>query len=135
LFQEHNHDRRHLSTRLGFRFWLVRDQEFVRRCKSALSENKTALFDALARARIDTVEMTFNGYVDNGQIDEAVIDGEGNADIRLVNIEIARVERGNPVVVRETLLVKDAILEAGLRSSPTDLYRVGKQPGRLRRLG
>jgi hypothetical protein len=90
--------------------WLVRDQEFVRLCKSTLSENKTALFDALAGARIDTVEVTFNGYAGNGKIDEAVIDGEGgDADIRLINIEIARVERGNPVVVRETLSVKDAI--------------------------
>ena len=90
--------------------WLARDQEFVRLCKSALSKNKTALFDALARARIDTVEVTFNGYAGNGQIDEAVIDGEGgDADIRLINIEIARVERGNPVVVRETLSVTDAI--------------------------
>ena len=45
--------------------WLARDQEFVRLCKSALSENKTALFDALARARIDTLEVTFNGYAGN----------------------------------------------------------------------
>jgi len=91
-------------------FWLVRDQEFVRLCKSTLSENKTALFDALARARICNVEVTFNGYAGNGQIDEAVIDGEGgDAEIRLINIEIARVERGNPAVVRETLSVKDAI--------------------------
>jgi hypothetical protein len=90
--------------------WLVRDQEFAKLCKSALAENKTALFDALAGARIDTVEVTFNGYADNGQVDEAVIDGEGaDADLRLVNIEIARVEWGNPVVVRETRSVKDAI--------------------------
>jgi hypothetical protein len=89
-------------------FWLMRDQEFIKRCKSALSENKTALFDALAGAR--TMEVTFNGYADNGQVDQAVIEGEGgDADIWLINIEIARVEWGNPVVVRETLSVKDAI--------------------------
>ena len=28
-------------------------------------------------ARIDTAEVTFNGYADNGQIGEAVVDGEG----------------------------------------------------------
>ena len=68
------------------------------------------MFDALAAARIDTVEVTFNGYADSGQVDEAVIDGEGgDADLRLINIEIARVEWGNPVVVHETLSVKDAI--------------------------
>jgi hypothetical protein len=90
--------------------WLVRDQEFVKLCKSILSENKTALFDALAGARIDTVEVTFSGYADSGQVDEAVIDGEGgDADLRLINVEIARVEWGSPVVVRETRSVKDAI--------------------------
>ena len=72
--------------------WLARDQEFVNLCKSALSENKTALFDALANARIDTVEVTFNGYADSGQVDEAVVDGEGaDADLRLIDIDIARV--------------------------------------------
>jgi hypothetical protein len=90
--------------------WLARDQEFVRLCKSALSKNKTALFDALARARVDTVEVTFNGYAGNGQVDEAILDGEGgDADIRLVNIEIVRVKSGSSFVVRETLSVTDAI--------------------------
>ena len=49
--------------------WLLRDQEFITLCKSTLSENKTALFKALAAARIDTVEVTFNGYADEGQIE------------------------------------------------------------------
>ncbi len=90
--------------------WLARDQEFVKLCKSILAENKTALFDALADARIDTVEVTFSGYADNGQVDEAVIDGEGgDVDLRLITIEIARVESGNPAVIRETRPVKDAI--------------------------
>ena len=90
--------------------WLLRDQEFVKLCKSTLSENKTALFDALAAARIDTVEVTFNGYADEGQIDGIVADGEGaGADLRLVNIELARIVWGNPVSTRETLTLKDAI--------------------------
>lgn len=91
--------------------WLLRDQEFTRLCKSALSANKTALFDTLAGACIDTVEVTFNGYADEGQIEKAVGDGEGgDADLRLTNIEIARVVWGSPVVVtRETLTLKAAI--------------------------
>lgn len=90
--------------------WLLRDQEFIRLCKSTLLENKTALFDALAGAGIDTVEVTFNGYADEGQIDGAVADGEGgNTDLRSINVEIARVEWGNHIVTRQTLLVKDAI--------------------------
>ena len=54
--------------------WLARDQEFVRLCKSTLSDNKAAFFDVLAGARIDTVEVAFNGYADEGQIDGAVAD-------------------------------------------------------------
>jgi hypothetical protein len=90
--------------------WLLRDQEFVRLCASTLSDNKTVLFDALATARIDTVEVTFNGYADEGQIDGAVADGEGgDTDLHSINVEIARVERGGQIVTRLTLSVKDAI--------------------------
>jgi hypothetical protein len=90
--------------------WLLRDQEFVRLCASTLSDNKTALFEALANARIDTVEVTFNGYADEGQIDGAVADGEGgDTDLQSIHVEIARVEWGNQIVTRQTLSVKDAI--------------------------
>jgi hypothetical protein len=90
--------------------WLLRDQEFVRLCKSTLADNKTALFDALARARIDTVEVTFNGYADEGQIDGAIADGEGaDTDLQSIHAEIARVEPGSHIVTRQTLSVKDAI--------------------------
>lgn len=88
--------------------WLVRDQEFVKLCKSVLAENKTALFDVLAAARIDSVEITFNGYADEGQIDGAVADGEGgDTDFHCTHVEIARVEWGNQIVTRQTLSVKD----------------------------
>ena len=90
--------------------WLLRDQEFVRLCKATFSENKTALFDALATARIDTVEVTFNGYADEGQIDGAVTDGEGaDTDLHSINVEIVRVEWGSQRVTRQTLSVKDVI--------------------------
>ena len=90
--------------------WLLRHQEFVKLCASTLLDNKTALFDVLATVRIDTVEVTFNGYADEGQIDGAVTDGEGgDTDLRSINVEIARVEPGNQIVTRQTLSVKDAI--------------------------
>ena len=90
--------------------WLLRDQEFIRLCKSTISENKTALFEALASARIDTVEVTFNGYADEGQIDGPVADGEGvDTDLQSIHVEIARVEWRNQIVTRQTLSVKDAI--------------------------
>ena len=59
--------------------WLARDQEFVRLCKSTLSDNKAAFFDVLAGARIDTVEVAFNGYADEGQIDGAVAEDGSKA--------------------------------------------------------
>jgi hypothetical protein len=90
--------------------WLMREQEFVKLCKSTLADNKTALFDALAAARIDTVEVTFNGYADEGQIDGAVADGEGgDTDLQSIHVEIARVEWANQIVTRQTLTLKDAI--------------------------
>uniref|UniRef100_UPI0008108719 DUF6878 family protein n=1 Tax=Acinetobacter baumannii TaxID=470 RepID=UPI0008108719 len=90
--------------------WLQRDQEFTRLCKSVLAENKTSLFDALAGARIDSVEVMFNGYADEGQSDGAVADGEGgDTDLQSIHVEIARVEWGNQIVTRQTLSVKDAI--------------------------
>ncbi|MBR0978133.1 hypothetical protein JQ554_09120 [Bradyrhizobium diazoefficiens] len=90
--------------------WLLRDQEFVRLCKATLLDNKTALFDVLATARIDTVEVTFNGYADEGQIDGAVTDGEGAlTDLHSINVEIVRVEWASQRVTRQTLSVKDAI--------------------------
>jgi hypothetical protein len=112
LFQEHivTDDTSAPGSGFDSACWLVRDQEFVRLCRSALLETKTALFDALAGAHIDTVEVAFNGYADNGQIDAAVVEGEGgNADIRLINIQIARVERVTQLVLREALSVTDAI--------------------------
>jgi hypothetical protein len=68
------------------------------------------LFGALAGARIDTVEVTFNGYADEGQIDGAVADGEGvGTDLPGIHVEIARVECGKQIVTRQILSVKDVI--------------------------
>jgi hypothetical protein len=90
--------------------WLARDQEFVSLCKSTLLENKAVLFDALAASCIDTVEVTFNGYADEGQIDGVVADGEGgDTDLHSIHVEIRRVEWGDQIVTRQTLSVKDAI--------------------------
>jgi hypothetical protein len=112
LFQEHAMTDHTSAPGSGFdsASWLMRDQEFVKLCKSILAENKTVLFDALAGARIDAVEVTFNGYGDDGQIDGIVVDGEGgDADLRLIDIRIARVVWGNPAATLETLTLKDAI--------------------------
>ncbi len=90
--------------------WLARDREFIRLRASVLPENKAALFQALANARVGTVEVLFNGYGDSGQIEQTTVEGEDdNVDLQLIKIEFARVERGNPVVVRGTLSAKDAI--------------------------
>ena len=44
--------------------WLARDQEFVRLCKSTLSDNKAAFFDVLAGARIDSMTQLDAGIVE-----------------------------------------------------------------------
>ena len=75
--------------------WLLRDQEFMRLCKSILAENKKSLFDALAGARIDTVEVTFNGYADEGQIDKAVADGEERVVTRISKASMSRLRGSN----------------------------------------
>ena len=90
--------------------WLAREQEFAKLCESIRPENKAALFDALAQAGITSVEVTFNGYGDSGQI-ENITAKAGDKDVALpaVNLEIAHAEWGSPDIVRVTHSMKDAI--------------------------
>ena len=90
--------------------WLAREQEFAKRCQSVRPENKAALFDALAQATITSVEVTFDGYGDSGQIED-IIAKAGDKDVALpaITLEIARAEWDNPDIVREVRSLKDAI--------------------------
>ena len=90
--------------------WLAREQEFAKRCQSIRLENKAALFDALAEAAITSVEVTFDGYGDSGQIED-IIAKAGDKDVALpaVTLELARAEWDNPDIVRQVHSLKDAI--------------------------
>lgn len=90
--------------------WLAREREFAKLCESVRPENKAALFDALAQAGITSVEVTFDGYGDSGQIEDITAKA-ADKDVALpaVSLEIAHAEWGSPDIVRVTHSMKDAI--------------------------
>lgn len=89
--------------------------EYHARCERRAAcrpANKTALFDALAKAGITTVTVTFDGAGDSGQID-AIRASTGSADVPLPEATIKFVQRGQDGASRidRCLDVKDAIEE------------------------
>jgi hypothetical protein len=90
--------------------WLARDREFERLCQSIRPENKAALFDVLAQIGITSVEVTFDGYGDSGQI-ENVTAKASDKDVALpvLSVEIAHVDWGSPDIRRVTHSLSDAI--------------------------
>lgn len=90
--------------------WLARDQEFAKLSESIHPENKAALFDALAEAGITSVEVTFDGYGDSGQIEDVTAKaGDQVAVLPAISIELAHADWGNPDVTRCTHPLNDAI--------------------------
>ncbi len=90
--------------------WLAQEQAFAKLCESIRSENKAAVFDALAQAGITRVEVTFDGYADSGQI-EGVAAKAGDKDTALpaVSVELAHAEWGSSGIVRVTHPMPQAI--------------------------
>lgn len=91
--------------------WLTRnEQEFAKLCDSIRPENKAVLFDTLAKAGITSVEVTFDGYGDSGQIEDVVAKA-GDKEVALppVNIDVAHAEWGSPDIVRTTRSMSQAI--------------------------
>ncbi|MGE3989263.1 DUF6878 family protein [Pseudorhodoplanes sp.] len=90
--------------------WLAKELAFAKLCESIRPENKTAVFDALARAGITRVEVTFDGYADSGQIED-VAAKTGDKDVALppVSMELARAEWGSSDIVRTTHPMAEAI--------------------------
>lgn len=90
--------------------WLARDRDFAKLCESIHPENKAALFDALARAGITAVEVTFDGYGDSGQIEDVTAKaGDREVALPTISIEVARAEWGSPDIVRVTHSMSQAI--------------------------
>ncbi len=92
--------------------WLAREQEFAKLCESVRPENKAALFNALAEAGVTSVDVTFDGYGDSGQI-ESVAVKVNDKDVALpaISVEIAHAEWGSPDIVRLTHSLNDAVEE------------------------
>jgi hypothetical protein len=90
--------------------WLAQEQAFAKLCESIRPENKAAVFDALAQAGITTVEVTFDGYADSGQIEDVAAKA-GDKDVALpaVSVELARAEWGSSDIVRVTHPIPEAI--------------------------
>lgn len=83
--------------------WLAQEQAFAKLCESIRPENKAAVFDALAQAGITSVEVTFNGYADSGQIEDITAKaGDKDVALPVVSVEVARAEWGSPDIVRVT---------------------------------
>lgn len=85
-----------------------REQE--RRAAELLEPNKSALFETLAAAGIETVTVTFDGYGDSGQIES--IDARAGAEtvaLPSITIEIARAVWRTAEIERLTQSVHDAI--------------------------
>lgn len=90
--------------------WLARDQEFAKLCEAIHPENKAALFDVLAEAGITSVEVTFDGYGDSGQIEDVTAKaGDQVALLPAVSVELAHADWGSPDVTHCTHPLNDAI--------------------------
>ena len=91
--------------------WIARYQGHARRVAEALPANKTALFDALARAGITSVIVTFDGYGDSGQIENVEVRaGDALPELPADQIEFVAPVFGDPEKVeRSTHSLSDAI--------------------------
>jgi len=69
--------------------------------------NKDTVFDALTAAGIATVNVTFDGEGDSGQIESIVVDG--SADIPQVSIELQRTDWGTGKLDSVQSTLRDAI--------------------------
>jgi len=72
--------------------------------------NKTALFDALAGARVTHVIVTFDGYGDSGQIENVEVKaGDTIVAMPEATIEVAEAVWGQPEPGRTTISIADEI--------------------------
>lgn len=63
------------------------ERVFAKLSESVRSENKAKLFDALAQAKITSVEVTFDGFGDSGQIEDVTAKA-GDKEVALLFHEI-----------------------------------------------
>lgn len=97
-------------TAFDFDTWHAQERERLRLMTELRPANKAALFDALARAGISVVEVTFDGSGDSGQIESVeACAGDTPADLPAEPIEFA--EPDDHAGVRRTTLTPAECVE------------------------
>lgn len=90
--------------------WDKKDREHASRMNELFAVNKTTLFDALAAARVTVLIVEFNGYGDEGQIDQPVAyAGENQIGLPEGRIEIVSTKWGTSSTEYELVTVKEAV--------------------------
>lgn len=90
--------------------WAEKDREHTRRAHELLATNKATLFDALAGAGITTVSVHFDGYGDEGQVDD-VWAHTNDAPVELPEDRIEMLDSiwGSVEVERQTMTIREAV--------------------------
>ncbi len=90
--------------------WLVKERERVALSETLRPGNKTALFDALAAARITSVVVQFDGSGDSGQIEDIEVKaGDQPAELPAGEIELAYVAPDSIEPERRSLTIRNAV--------------------------
>ncbi len=90
--------------------WEQREQEHSRRFGELLLANKTALFNTLAAAGIEIVDVNFDGYGDSGQIESIEARrGDKVMELPVTQIEIVTPVWDSPNTSRQTMTIHEAI--------------------------
>jgi hypothetical protein len=90
--------------------WDQKDREHNRRANELLPANKTVLFDALAAAGITIVTVHFDGYGDEGQMENIWANAsEASVELPEDRIEIINPIWGSSDLERQTVTVREAI--------------------------
>lgn len=90
--------------------WEQKNADHAQRNADLRAGNKTGVFDALAAAGVTIVVVTFDGYSDDGQIQNIEAKaGENSVRLPANNVEIASAVWGEARIERSQISVHDAI--------------------------
>lgn len=90
--------------------WTQKDQEHTRRVAELLKINKAALFGAMAATGITMMTVEFDGYGDEGHMENALaFAGEAEAQVPEDRIEILDAMWGSSETERQTVTIGQAV--------------------------
>ena len=98
--------------------WMAEERARIERCKALAAENRVLIFDALQQLGIASVEITFDGCGDSGQIEDISVDPESAPDLAEVNV---RLKHGH----NDAGDVKEVNLRSALEDMVFDLLGIG----------